>query len=60
MMPILSAVAYDNAVYDNATNQIKAIIDAFWAVGTALAVIAMGGNVLWFLQTLRRQQAVVE
>lgn len=60
MEPVITAVAYNNPIYEDANAQGKAIIDAFWSIGTALAGIAMGGNIIWFLQTLRKQQAVAE
>lgn len=56
--PVVTAVAYNNPTYENATPQIKAIIDAFWSIGTALLAIAMGGNIMWYLQTLRKRQQV--
>lgn len=57
--PILSAVAYDSGLYENANLQTKAIIDALWSFGIgAIPVIGYAGNVLWYFNALKKQEAV--
>lgn len=51
--PVLTAVGYDNSMYDDATLQELAIRDAFWYFGLIIGVIGMFGNILWYYNELR-------
>lgn len=58
--PVISSIAYENTLLDNASAQSKVIRDAFWSFGMALPAVAMAYNVVSFFSYLKKREAVAE
>ena len=56
--PIISAIAYHNSIYDNASAQVQAIRDALWSFGIIISAVAMAGNIIWLFKALQRKEAI--